>query len=212
MYVYIISDGDSYKIGVTNCLEKRLSSLQTGNPRRLFVYRFIEVESDDEAYRIENNLHRIFDDYRLEGEWFSSGIKDELDSMSDDFIVNYKPPIHSDRLCLYEIWSSVYDTKILNRWPLEYDEDGLLTYVDLRKKTKKNKEELQGILNRLDQDDINVIYTLNQDKVDDYIKIQVQRSIKRVSDYVDKYKDVIEKKEKLIRRFKLEYDNFLEEN
>lgn len=66
-------------------------------------------------------------------------------------------------------------------------------------------------MNRLDQDDINVIYTLNQDKVDDYIKIQVQRSIKRVSDYVDKYKDVIEKKEKLIRRFKLEYDKYLVE-
>jgi hypothetical protein len=71
--VYVIGFADRsirpFKIGVTNNLQKRLQTLQTGCPWRLEVFG---VTYDPGAYQMESYLHRYFDRYRIrpDGEWF----------------------------------------------------------------------------------------------------------------------------------------------
>lgn len=66
-FLYIISCGDLIKIGVTNNIEQRLVTLQTGNPHEMILEHF---ERKNEAYKIEAYLHRIFEPYKVRGEWF----------------------------------------------------------------------------------------------------------------------------------------------
>ncbi len=57
------------KIGVTNNLQRRLQTLQTGCPWRLEVKG---VTYDPGAFQMEHWLHERFDEYRIrpDGEWF----------------------------------------------------------------------------------------------------------------------------------------------
>lgn len=56
-----------YKIGITNDIEFRLKSMQTGCPFKLFAYKAYE---HDNPLGIEQSLHAFFGKKRLEGEWF----------------------------------------------------------------------------------------------------------------------------------------------
>ena len=69
-YVYLIHDlyNNTYKIGVTNNLVKRMNSLQTGNVCKL---KLIESFKTDYPYRLETMLHRSLEQYRENNEWFS---------------------------------------------------------------------------------------------------------------------------------------------
>ena len=71
-YVYVLTDGDAIKIGVTNRpLEDRIHELQTGNPRKIRrillsnpVYNYKEVEAEVHAALAADRL-------RADGEWFN---------------------------------------------------------------------------------------------------------------------------------------------
>ena len=69
-YVYLLTDNNGhYKIGVTkDNVDKRISSLQTGNPGKLeLIHKY-----KSEFYRkIERILHRKFIMQRTQGEWFT---------------------------------------------------------------------------------------------------------------------------------------------
>lgn len=68
--VYFFKETGKYgrvKIGTTeNSPEERLAQLQIGNPRKLIIIRVV-----DGGYNLELFLHKYFDEFRLEGEWFS---------------------------------------------------------------------------------------------------------------------------------------------
>jgi len=65
--VYFVQDGlGRVKIGVTNDVAKRLSSLKTGSSTDLSLIRFIEGAGP----KVEKWLHRRFKDQRIQGEWF----------------------------------------------------------------------------------------------------------------------------------------------
>ena len=66
-WVYVISDGDAFKIGVSKNPQKRLKTLQTGNKKKLTL-EFCEHKN--EPYKIETIVHRTLNEYRTEGEWF----------------------------------------------------------------------------------------------------------------------------------------------
>lgn len=73
-YLYIIQKENNpfeIKIGVTDDIDKRLKTLQTGNSDNLFVYHYEERE---DAYKIEKKLHKIFSENRIndreKSEWF----------------------------------------------------------------------------------------------------------------------------------------------
>lgn len=65
--IYFITENDSYvKIGYTESdPEGRLAGLQTGNPRKLQIYRVVEGDIGR-----EKALHKQFDDLHINGEWF----------------------------------------------------------------------------------------------------------------------------------------------
>lgn len=67
--IYFIYDdlSNAVKIGYTEDLEKRLSGLQTGNPRPLRVLMYIDGDLSREA-----EFHAEYADFRMEGEWFDA--------------------------------------------------------------------------------------------------------------------------------------------
>lgn len=69
LYVVSCMDGKYKKIGVckSNNFEKRLKSLQTGNPHKIEVEW---VEERTEANKAETYLHRCFMENKTTGEWF----------------------------------------------------------------------------------------------------------------------------------------------
>ena len=54
-------------LGYTTDLNKRLESLQIGNPHLLCTYRTIENVSR----KMETRLHRLFNEKKIRGEWFA---------------------------------------------------------------------------------------------------------------------------------------------
>lgn len=66
--VYLICDGEKFKIGVTTkTLEKRLRELQTGNPYELFVSNYYET---DTPFKLETMLHNKYFNTNVKNEWF----------------------------------------------------------------------------------------------------------------------------------------------
>lgn len=69
--VYVITDGEHFKIGVAVDPMKRLSELQTGNPHRLALRFFYETHR---AREIEQAAHTRLANLRMVGEWFACGV------------------------------------------------------------------------------------------------------------------------------------------
>lgn len=96
-FLYILRHGESdyYKIGISNKVDKRIDTLQTGNPVELKFIACYESDFSDflgrEITYLENFLHKNFADKRVRGEWFEfdySTIADIcmfLDSRDIDF-------------------------------------------------------------------------------------------------------------------------------
>lgn len=69
---FIVDDYDGpIKIGISKNVDKRLSTLQTGNPRELKLMAWIVTQGKSEDHETEQKLHRFFSEYRVRGEWFS---------------------------------------------------------------------------------------------------------------------------------------------
>lgn len=66
-YVYFIQMDriGAIKIGYTTDVEKRIASLQTASPYKLYLLCVFPANEE-----IERQLHYCFRDVRLEGEWF----------------------------------------------------------------------------------------------------------------------------------------------
>lgn len=79
-YLYVIgNDTNKQKIGFSKDVEKRLKSLQTGNPDVLKIHYKIECPSE-KTRKLENKIHTELSYKRLKGEWFS---------MTPDEAINY---------------------------------------------------------------------------------------------------------------------------
>lgn len=72
-FVYFIQgeNGGAIKIGYTYNIDQRIASLQTGYPDKLLV--LADIPGDEV---VESELHKIFSEYKLRGEWFKPS--DEL--------------------------------------------------------------------------------------------------------------------------------------
>lgn len=81
--VYLIQSDIFYKIGYTIDLDKRLRSLQTGNPKPLTVAAVVEI---DHPARLENELHRMFRHLQISGEWFR--LDDEYVQQCKEYMIN----------------------------------------------------------------------------------------------------------------------------
>lgn len=78
-FVYFIhekSNNNCFKIGKTeNHPADRMEQLQTGNPRKLVIYRWIQIPDHSTA---EEYLHIRFKEYHIRGEWFNVTL-DQID-------------------------------------------------------------------------------------------------------------------------------------
>jgi len=78
-YVYMVSDGDFVKIGVTSNIKKRINSIGVGNPRKLTLLDLDRVGSNkDGAYKKEAFMHDKFKQHNVRGEWFSKAAIEEF--------------------------------------------------------------------------------------------------------------------------------------
>lgn len=71
-YLYVISDGEHRKIGISLNPKTRLTELQTGNTRKLTLDCLLEFNSQREAKNAEHILHSSLFLDRSSGEWFSA--------------------------------------------------------------------------------------------------------------------------------------------
>lgn len=76
-YIYIISDGQNYKIGKSNDVEKRLRGLSTGNSKDLSIVCKYEIDSTYVS-EVEKQLHNKFKQYNVKNEWFSNAIEKHI--------------------------------------------------------------------------------------------------------------------------------------
>ena len=72
MFIYVISARDGtgpQKIGYSQDVEKRLFSIQTGNPVKLKIHHKQEIP-DDRAKLLEKQIHKEIRHKKISGEWF----------------------------------------------------------------------------------------------------------------------------------------------
>jgi hypothetical protein len=76
MQIYIIGPaGGPYKVGIATKVEKRLSELQIATYQRLVIHAVADVESRDEARRLEAEIHARLSQFELSGEWFGCSLE-----------------------------------------------------------------------------------------------------------------------------------------
>ena len=76
--VYFISDGTYVKIGKSNNVINRLSLLNTGNAATLTLLGYILQESEEAAFKLEKELHKLYEKSKVKGEWFNLSEIDTL--------------------------------------------------------------------------------------------------------------------------------------
>lgn len=68
-YVYLLySESGLYKIGISNDVEKRMNTLRTGSGYQLTCLAYYKTK--DKPATVERALHKLFDEFRVLGEWF----------------------------------------------------------------------------------------------------------------------------------------------
>ena len=88
-FVYIISDGEFFKIGATGDVKSRLLALRTANARKLVLASSVPFDTSEEAYRREKQLHECFGVKRARGEWFQIDMNDIVRALSDRLDAEY---------------------------------------------------------------------------------------------------------------------------
>ncbi len=69
--LYLITDGEHTKAGITNDPKRRLGMLQTGNPKPLSILLTCPMRNEEDARRLEKAVHDKYSAYRMMGEWFN---------------------------------------------------------------------------------------------------------------------------------------------
>lgn len=81
-FMYILQNGNTneYKIGITNNLNKRIGTLQTGCPNELKIIKIYSHYNRKQIEKYERALHRYFTKcgcrIRKNGEWFNLRVPD----------------------------------------------------------------------------------------------------------------------------------------
>ncbi len=91
-HLYVLRCGDLVKIGITNDINKRMASLQTGNPEPI-ILEYIEERYNPR--KAEFWLHNQFSAHRVGGEWFKDLTVDQIRSKL--FMFHNQDPNPNDR-------------------------------------------------------------------------------------------------------------------
>jgi hypothetical protein len=83
MFIYLISNQlGLFKVGVSKNPNKRIKSMETGNPDDLII---LYVYNSKKSYVIEKTLHRLYQQYHVKLEWFSLPTNEV-----ENFLINCK--------------------------------------------------------------------------------------------------------------------------
>lgn len=92
-YIYVIAEAGSgfIKVGVAQNPRARLSTLQTGNPRKLSLEFVHECQSRLAAEQVEYRAHGTMLRWRKEGEWFDVPLDHAIQEVkwACNFVQNY---------------------------------------------------------------------------------------------------------------------------
>jgi len=78
MFIYVIGpESGSQKIGFSQDVEKRLSSIQTGNPQKLKIHHKQEVRKEH-VRLLEKKIHHANARKKVSGEWFDLTPEDAI--------------------------------------------------------------------------------------------------------------------------------------
>lgn len=80
--IYILESNGFYKIGVSADIDARIKNLQIGNPH---IISHVFSRMVPEAYEVEQELHDMFAEYRIKGEWFKFDTK-TLEILKDQIV------------------------------------------------------------------------------------------------------------------------------
>jgi hypothetical protein len=74
-HVYLVGHehatfGYAVKVGISDSIASRLSSLQTGSCEELKLFFSFKLPTRAAALRVEQRFHQYFDDWCIRGEWF----------------------------------------------------------------------------------------------------------------------------------------------
>lgn len=77
MFIYLLTNGNHYKIGFTKNINNRIKQLQTGSSTKIELLYF--YKSDKFYSQIEKALHRTYNIYQTsDNEWFDLPINEIL--------------------------------------------------------------------------------------------------------------------------------------
>jgi hypothetical protein len=86
MFLYVIGTNERYqKIGFSANVERRLKSLQTGNPDKLAIHH-VEPVPKEQVRLLERKIHKELSYYRLKGEWFNLTSQEAVDLLKFNLI------------------------------------------------------------------------------------------------------------------------------
>jgi predicted GIY-YIG superfamily endonuclease len=76
MYIYVIGNKENrQKIGFAKDPYRRLKTLQTGNPDKLYLHHYVEIP-DEKTRIMESKIHSEISYKRITGEWFDISAED----------------------------------------------------------------------------------------------------------------------------------------
>ena len=122
---HIVKDHVIVKIGISNDVEGRLKSLQTGS-----AYKLILVDTFDagvEALKHESFIHELYDKYRQMGEWFT---------FNNKFFTEKVLPQMVDYFSKIEVINGKAATTTLKLEELNYNLDAIIKDDYVSRKTR----------------------------------------------------------------------------
>lgn len=85
-YIYAIGcESGPIKIGITNSLFSRLSSLQTGSFLQLWLLYAMPCIDRDHALKHEKIIHDVLEENKIIGEWFNLTAPEAIEAIQTSF-------------------------------------------------------------------------------------------------------------------------------
>ncbi|QLE51761.1 GIY-YIG nuclease family protein [Nostoc sp. C057] len=95
-FIYVLKSTESYKIGITKDVAKRMRELQTGDPVK---HLFVCSSFFEDAPRFEKLLHEAFAEYRVENsEWFElppEKLEELIEILENKNFIEQVPPLNN---------------------------------------------------------------------------------------------------------------------
>jgi len=70
-FLYVFHCDGFHKVGISKNQRQRIAHLQSMNPHKLTLVLFRRVSAQD-AFFYEGTIHKLLENYRVHGEWFSA--------------------------------------------------------------------------------------------------------------------------------------------